>query len=288
MQSAAAKSATPGFQSFVQFLVSLGVEEVAATAVANKHDNHAKLLVCLYSFVKGATCEEVRDHVSEYLSLSGALDGALLELTKDILEEYFLGARASISDGMNNPSVKQFRRKMLQCAYECTNGYCNPRQTVALDDFVLQCSVTISDLIDTKGTPAGVMGVFREVLREHIRGAIPKATALLEHVLGHVDPALLEPVLAAAAQITASRKRVRAEDPEVIQEPDHAALRCDETIDDLDRESCSDSSALSADDSAVSADHEEASGYTTPPPTKMSKLDRFRLNCAPLKMPRLE
>lgn len=277
MQSAAAKSATPGFQSFVQFLVSLGVEEVAATAVANKHDNHAKLLVCLYSFVKGAASEEVRDFVSEYLSLSGALEGEQLELTKDILEEYFLGARASISAGMNNPSVQQFRRKMLQY----THGYCNARQTVALDDFVLQCSVTISDLIDTKGTPAGVMGVFREVLREHILDAIPKAPALLEHILDDVESAR------AAAQITASRKRVRAEDPEGIEEPDHAALRCDENIANLDRESCSDSSALSADDNAVSADHEEASGNTTPPPTKMSKLERFRLTCAPLKMPPL-
>jgi hypothetical protein len=45
MQSAAAKSATNGFQSFVQFLVSQGVEEGAAIAVATKQQNHATLLV---------------------------------------------------------------------------------------------------------------------------------------------------------------------------------------------------------------------------------------------------
>jgi hypothetical protein len=34
----------------------------------------------------------------------------------------------------------------------------------------------------------------------------------------------------------------------------------------------------------VSADHEEASGYTTPPPTKMSKRARDLITCAPRKM----
>ena len=157
-----------------------------------------------------------------------------------------------------------------------------------LDDFVLQCRVTFFALIEAKGTPAGVMGVFPEVLRAHILAAIPKAPALLEHILSHVDPALLDHVLAiessrAAAQIPASRKRVRAQDPEdpgVIQEPDHAQLLCDENIGDLAPE-CS---TGTPDGKTVSADHEEASGQTTPPPTKMSKQARFDLTCAPRKM----
>jgi hypothetical protein len=270
MQSAAAKSAAPGFQSFVQFLVSLGVEKCAAIAVAENNDDHARLLVSLYSFVKGAPREELCDRISGYLSLPQALEGALLELTKEILEDYFLVAHATISFGMGSPSVQQFRRKMLQYA----SKYCGNLQTVALDDFVLQCSVTVYGLLDTKGTSAGVMGVFPEVLREHILGAIPKAPALLEHLLAEVEAAR------AAAQIAApSRKRVRV--PEVLEEPDAAALRCDENIADLDRECCS---TDSADDTTVSA--KEASGDKTPPPKKISKLELFRLQCAPLKMPR--
>ena len=110
---------------------------------------------------------------------------------------------------------------------------------------------------------------------------MPTVPALLDHVLAKVDSR-------AAAQITASRKRARAEGPdeapEVIEEPDHAALLCDETIGDLARE-CS---TGTPDGKTVSADHEEASGYTTPPPTKMSKREILHLNCVPLKMPRLD
>ena len=222
MQSAAENSATPGFQSFVKFLVSLGVAEAAAIAVANKNDNHATLLVSLYSFVKDAPREEVRERISDYLSLSGALEGERLELTKDILEDYFLVAHVSIIDGMNDKSVQEFRREIMQY----TSVYCSNREAVALDDFVLQCSATICDLINTKRTPAGVMGVFPEVLREHILGAIPNAPALLEHVLAEVESAR------AAAQITGSRKRARAGTPEVLDEPDEAALRSDENVQD--------------------------------------------------------
>jgi hypothetical protein len=57
MQNAAAKSAAPGFQPFVNFLVSLGVKEPAAIAIANNNDDHQRLLVSLYSFVKGAPRE---------------------------------------------------------------------------------------------------------------------------------------------------------------------------------------------------------------------------------------
>jgi hypothetical protein len=266
MQSAAAKSAAPGFQSFVNFLVSLGVKEPAAIAVAENNDDHPRLLVSLYSFVKGAPREELCDLISQCLSLSQALEGEQLLLTKEKLEDYFLVTHASIRVGMKKSSVQQFRRKMLQCARE----YCSNKETVALDDFVLQCRVTIYGLLDTKGMPAGVMGVFPEVLRDHILNAIPKAAALLEHLLAEAEAAR------AAAHISApSRKRVRV--PEVIEEP----LRCDENIADLDRKCCN---TDSTDDTTVSA--EEASGYTTPPPTKMSKLEIFRLQCAPLKMPR--
>lgn len=277
MKSPAAKSATNGFQSFVQFLVSLGVDQAAAIAVANKHENHEKLLVNLYSYVKTSAYDDLGDDISEHLDLPKALEGQQLEVTKDILANYFLVARVSISDGIMNPQVQEFRRRMM----EYIDRYCSPRESVALDDFVLQCSVTLGDLISTKGTPAGVVGVFPEVLRAHILAAIPTAPALLENVLAEVESAR------AAAQITASRKHGRDEDPEGLHEPDDSALRCDERIadiSDLYRECSTDG----PDDRTVSADHEEASGQTTPPPTKMSKLEIFRLNCAPLKMPRLD
>jgi hypothetical protein len=263
MQAPAAKSAAPGFQSFVSFLVSLGVKEHAAIAVANKNDDHPRLLMLFYSFVKGATRKELCDLIGSYLSLPQALDGEELEKTMEILEDYVLVTQASISSGKKNPSVQQFRLTMLEHA----NKYCSPPQTAFLDDLVLQRSVTIYDLLDTNGTPAGVMEVFPEVLRDHIIGAIPKAPALLEHLL-------------AVAEAARARKRVR----EVLEEPDE--LFCDENISDLDRKCCSTDSTHDTTVSAEQASAEEASGCTTPPPTKMSKLELFRLQCAPLKMPR--
>ena len=272
MQSAAAMSAAPGFQPFVNFLVSLRVKEHAAIAIANKNEDHPRLLVSLYSFVKGAPPEELCDLISSYLSLPQALDGEELEKTLEILRDYFLDAHASIPSGMKNPSVQQCHRKMLQHAPK----YCSSKETVALDDFLLQFSVTFYDLMDTQGTPAGVMGVFPEVLRDPIIGAIPKAAALLEHLLAEV---------LAGWRAAPSRKRVRV--PEVLEEPDE--LLCDENIADLDRKCCSTDSTHDTTVSAEQASAEEASGYTTPSPTKISKLSKlelFRLQCAPLKMPR--
>jgi hypothetical protein len=165
---------------------------------------------------------------------------------------------------------------MLQYAPE----YCSNKETVALDDFVLQCGVTIYDLLDTKGTPAGVMAVFPDGLRQHILGAIPKAPALLERVLAEAARS--------AAQIAApSRKRVRV--LEVLEEPDE--LLCDENIADLDRKCCSTDSTHETTVSAEQASAEEASaedesGFRTPDHTKMSKRDIELINRAPFKKQR--
>jgi hypothetical protein len=262
MQGSAAKSAAPGFQSFVNFLLSHGVKEPAAIAIANKNEDHPRLLVSLYSFVKGEPTEELCDLISTYLSLPQALEGEELEKTLEILRDYFLDTHASITSGMKNPSVQQCHRKMLQHAPK----YCSSKETVALDDFLLQFSVTFYDLMDTQGTPAGVMGVFPEVLRDPIIGAIPKAPALLEHLL-------------AVAEAARPRKRVR----EVLEEPDE--LFCEENISDLGSE---ENSTDSADDKPASG--EDQTGFTTPKPRGMSDRERDRerkrLLCAPLKMPR--
>jgi hypothetical protein len=236
------------------------LEECAAIAIAKKND-HPKMLMNLYSFVKDAAREELCDLISQCLSLSQALEGEQLLLTKEKLEDYFLVTRASIRVGMENSSVQQFRRKMLQYARE----YCSNKETVALDDFVLQFRVTFYDLMDTKGTPAGVMEVFPEVLRDHIIGAIPKAAALLEHLLAEV-----------LAGWRADRKRVRA----VLEEPDQ--LNCDENISDLGK-------VASADDKPASGDEasgDEASGFTTPESRGMSKRDIELINRAPFKRQR--
>ena len=268
MQSAAAKSAAPGFQPFVNLLVSLDVKEHAAIAIADKNDDHPRLLMRLYSIVKGATREEIADLTSKYLSLPQALEGEELEETMKILEDYFLVTHASISFGIHNPAVRQFRRTMLDHA----GAYFRPHQTEFFDDLVLQGGVTLDDLLETKGASAGVMAVFPEVLRDHISSAIPNATALLAHLLAEAEAA------------RADRKRVR----EVLEEPDQ--LNCDENIADLGRE-CK---VASADDKPASGDEasgdeasaEDESGFRTPELGGMSDRERKRLLCAPLKRQR--
>jgi hypothetical protein len=260
-------SAAPGFQPVVNFFASLDVKEHAAIAIANKNDDHPRLLMRLYSIVKGATSEEICDLISKYLNLPQALDGEELEKTMEILEDYFLVTQASISSGKQNPAAQQFRRTMLDHAEK----YCSPHQTNFLDDLLLQRGVTIYDLLETKGASAGVMAVFPEVLRDHISSAIPNATALLQHLLAEAEAA------------RADRKRVR----EVLEEPDH--LNCDENISDLGRE-CKVDSADDKPASGEEASAEDESGFATPKPREMSDRERDRerkrLLCAPLKKPR--
>jgi hypothetical protein len=265
MQASAVESAAPGFQSFVRFMVSLGMKEPAAIAVANKNDDHPRLLMRLYSFVKGATREELCDLISKYLSLPQALDGEELEETMEILEDFCLVTHALISSGMSKPSVQQFRDTMLEHARK----YCSPPQTDFLDDLVLQCRVTLDDLLETKGASAGVLRVFPEVVREHILSAIPNAPALLEHLLAEAEAA------------RAARKRVR----EVLEEPDE--LFCDENISDLGREYNGTDSADDKPASGEEASAEDESGFTTPEHTKMSKRDIELINRAPFKKQRV-
>jgi hypothetical protein len=268
MQASEATSAAPAFQSVVNFLVSLGVKEHAAIAIANKNDDHPRLLMRLYSIVKGATREEIAELISKYLSLPQALDGEELEETMEILEDYFLVTHASISSGKKNPAVQQFRLTMLDHAEK----YCSPPQTDFLDDLVLQGGVTLDDLLETKGASAGVMRVFPEVLRDHISSAIPNATALLEHLLAEAEAA------------RADRKRVR----EVLEEPDE--IFCDENISDLGREckvdSADDKLASGEEASGEEASAEDESGFRTPEIKGMSKRDIKLINRAPFKKPR--
>ena len=262
-------SAAPGFQPVVNFFASLNVKEHAAIAIANKNDDHPRLLMRLYSIVKGAPREEICDLISKYLSLPQALDGEELEKTMEILEDYFLVTQASISSGKQNPAAQQFRRTMLDNA----GNYCSPHQTDFLDDLLLQRGVTIYDLLETKGASAGVMAVFPEVLRDHISSAIPNATALLEHLLAEAEAA------------RADRKRVR----EVLEEPDQ--LNCDENISDLGKVASADDKPASGDEaSADEASAEDESGFRTPELGGMSDRERDRerkrLLCAPLKKQR--
>jgi hypothetical protein len=258
-------SAAPGFQPVVNFFVSLDVKEHAAIAIANKNDDHPRLLMRLYSIVKGAHREEICDLISKYLNLPQALEGEELERTKEILENYFLVTHASISSGKGNPAVRQFLLAMLDHA----GNYCSPHQTEFLDELLLQRGVTIYDLLETKGASAGVMAVFPEVLRDHISSAIPNATALLEHLLAEAEAA------------RADRKRVR----EVLEEPDQ--LNCDENISDLGKVASADDKPASGDEaSGDEASAEDESGFRTPELGGMSDRERKRLLCAPLKKQR--
>jgi hypothetical protein len=147
----------------------------------------------------------------------------------------------------------------------------NPNQARIIHSKLLQDSVTFERLSDAmaiiptaSADPAyiadcGVMLVFRGAeKRENLKKQFENIEALLEDLARNgpelgayfelgVEPAELEPV---AAQITApSRKRVLV--------------------------------------ATVSGDNEEASGYTTPSPTKISKLSKlelFRLQLAPIKL----
>ncbi len=272
MQAPADESAATAFQSVVNLLVSLHVDQHAAIAIANKNDDHPRLLMRLTNEFKGVPDEELCDLISKYPSLPQALDGEELEKTIEILEDYFLDTHASISFGMRNPSVQQFRSMMLEHARK----YCTPPQTDFLDNLVLQRSVTIHDLLETKGASADVLSVFPEVLRDHISSAIPNATALLQHLRAEAEAA------------RADRKRVR----EVLEEPD--VVVCDQNISDLGREckaeSADDKPASGEKASAEQASAEQASGFRTPERTKMSDRERDRerkrLLCAPLKKQR--
>jgi hypothetical protein len=80
-----------------------------------------------------------------------------------------------------------------------------------------------------------------------------------------------------------SRRRVLV--AEVLEEPDAAALRCDENIADLDRQCKVDS----ADDKPASGDEasaEDESGFRTPELRGMSKRDIELINRAPFKKQR--
>ena len=140
----------------------------------------------------------------------------------------------------------------------------------------------------------GVMRVFSGAeKRETLKKQFENIQALLEDLARNgpelgadfelgVEPADFEPV---AAHITApSRKRVLV--PEVLEAPEE--LICDD-IADLDRKCCSTDSTHDTTVSAEQASAEDETGFTTPSPTKisnLSKLELFRLQCAPLKMPR--
>jgi hypothetical protein len=223
----------------------------------------------LYSIFKGAPREEIADLIRKNLSLPQALEGEELKETEEILEDFCLVTQASIRSGMRNPSVQQFRLPVLDHA----GKYCTPAQTDFLDDLVLQYSVTLHDLLETKGASAGVMELFPEVLRDQISSAIPNATALLEHLLAEAEAA------------RADRKRVR----EVLEEPDQ--LNCDENISDLGRECKVDSpdDKPASGEEASGDEAEEESGFRTPELPElgeMSDRERKRLLCAPLKKPR--
>jgi hypothetical protein len=180
MQPAEAKSA------FVQFMVSLGLREPAAIAIAENNDDHASLLGDFYSnrFLEGVPDEELPAFIAEFLGLPQALQGEHLELTKKTLAEHFRCVRIATAAGKNNAAVTIVRR--LVDEYTCPFGVIAPERDL-LDYAICLHSVTINGLRDARSKPDGVMSLFPSGMREYLMRKIPKTAKILEHLLAEQD-----------------------------------------------------------------------------------------------------
>jgi hypothetical protein len=269
MQASAAKLAKNAarIEAFVAFLTQRCLlDEPPARAIATKNTRKWVLddLAYGHSFLADASDDDVPDTVESFLQLDDLFEGEQLALITSKLTTFFLAVRAATAAGKTSNAVTIVRKLV--------DVYTGPFRTGKrdlLDSAISLHNVTITGLRDAKSKPDGFMTLFPSGMREYLMRKIPELARIFEHLLAQqdklhlarngpelgadfelgVEPAELEPV---AAQITApSRKRVLV--------------------------------------ATVSGDNEEASGYTTPSPTKISKLSKlelFRLQCAPLKMPR--
>jgi hypothetical protein len=247
-------------------LTQLFLTHEEAQHILERNDDHqtvlSDLLMCA-SF-DSVPQRDLPDFIQKIL----ALDAASHWVAIAMLTSHVIGMRAAISAGMQNMAVQRCKNLVLDAgsALSC-------RQRGLIQDLLFQFGVTVDKLRAAHANHDGCMAVFTPPVRALITRAIPTVPALLDHVLG-LSPSL-------ETRPAPTRKRARVQAP--LEEPDHAALRCDETIDD-DKTASGDHDGKTV--SADSGDHDDPSGYTTPPPTKMSKLERFRLTCGPLKMPR--
>jgi hypothetical protein len=251
MQASAAKLAKNAarIEAFVAFLTQRCLlDEPPARAIATKNTRKWVLddLAYGHSFLADASDDDVPDTVEAFLQLDDLFEGEQLALITSKLTTFFLAVRAATAAGKTSNAVTIVRKLV--------DVYTGPFRTGKrdlLDSAISLHNVTIAGLRDAKSKPDGVMSLFPPGMREYLLGKIPELAKMFEHLLAEQDklrePAELEPV---AAQITApSRKRVLV--------------------------------------ATVSGDNEEASGCTTPSPTKiskLSKLERFRLQLAPIEM----
>ena len=250
-------------------LTQLALTHEEAQHILERNDDHhtvlSDLLMCA-SF-DNVPQRDLPDFIQKIL----ALDAASHWVAIAMLTSHVIGMRAAISAGMRNMDVQHCKNLVLDAgsALSC-------RQRGLVQDLLFQFGVTVDKLRAAHANPDGCMAVFTPPVRALITRAIPTVPALLDHVLGLSSSLETRPA--------PTRKRARVQAP--LEEPDHAALRCDETIAD-DKTASGDSGDHDGKTaSGDSGDHDDPSGYTTPPPTKMSKLERFRLTCGPLKMPR--
>ena len=268
-------------------LTNLGLKHHEVEHILHNNDDHKmvlhELLTCGVSFA-GVPNDELPSHIDEYFGLNERSHFTATTLIASNVSS----VRDAILAGKLNMEVQYVADLVLVGAcvgddllelpreLPLATFRLNGHQRMLIQTLIFQFGVTVDRLRAANATPDGCMGVFTPPIRALIKRTMPTVPALLDHVLAKVESSR------AAAQITASRKRNRvlAQDPGVIQEPDHAALLCDETIDDLAPECSTDR----PDGKTASPDHEEASGNTTPPRTKMSKQARFDLTCAPRKM----
>ena len=281
MEASAAKLAKNAarIQALVDFLTQrCGLDEPSARAIASKNPRKWVLgdVAHGHSFLADASDGDVPDTIQAFLMLDELFEGEQLELITSKLAAFFLGVRAATAAGKTNAAVTIVRE--LVDGYTGQFGVCRRGKRDLIDSAISLHKVTINGLRGARSKPGGVMSLFPSGMREYLLGKIPELPKMFEHLLAEqdklqalledlarngpelgadfelgvelgVEPAELEPV---AAQITApSRKRVLV--------------------------------------ATVSGDNEEASGDKTPPPTNisnLSKIELYRLQCAPRKMPR--
>ena len=254
----------------------LGVRAATAAGKNNAAVTIVRKLVDVYAGKFGVCRTGKRDLLDSAISLhnvtiNGLRDAkskpdGVMSLFSSGMREYLMRKIPKFAKILEHLLAEQDKLRRALHMLCPAHGF-NPSQARIIYAKLLQDSVTferLSDVMDIIPTasndPAsiadcGVMLVFRGAeKRETLKKQFENIQALLED-LARNGPELgadfelgVEPAeLEPAAQITApSRKRVLV--------------------------------------ATVSGDNEEASGYTTPPPTKMSKLERFRSQLAPIKM----
>ena len=196
--------------------LELKPEDAAGIIAGN--DDHRSVLEDIYTCAcfNFVPPEELPNFVAELFRLNAP--NCLDAITK--IAGYVLSVRERVSKGMKDMDVQHCGQLVLELAVDL-DGH----KRKLIHEFIFRFGVTVQKLRD----PAGSMEVFPHHIQLLIKSLMPTVPALLDHVLEVVN---LNPALEKRPDPSATRKRDREDTPEVLDEPDEAALRCDENLDD--------------------------------------------------------